>query len=345
MKINFYDTDSRKNTDPAYSTNMGSFGVVAAGFNHGLKEIGAYAEPDDADWVGICDGLNMGFKYKDKKPFILNVWDQINVLPNELVSAQKHYNPRVLGLSNQVTNLWQHYGIDCETVMPGCDTEYWHSVCPKNLDKFTFLFNSFANVRSGLDLALDAFPVAFGPKDPVRLIIKNTSTTQALEAQIVKLLSAGYDIQYYCQRIPFNQMRVMYSASHISLNVMRHSSWGLGIHESMACGTISIVGDFCPSNEIVDNQHSLYLKPIKQVDIFNTIPNLVHHYGLHNAYGNFSYIERPRFYEYDISQYAELMKKAYHCYEEVRQPMVRQYVKDNWTWKKSAERLVEVLND
>jgi hypothetical protein len=344
MKIHFYDTDPRKNTDPLYSTNMGSFGVVAAGFNKGLKEIGAYAEPDDADWVGICDGLNLGFKYKDKPSFILNVWDMINVLPEELVQIQGYHRPKMLGLSSQVTNLWRKYGVECNTVMPGCDSSFWEQSVSKN-DKFTFLFNSFANVRSGLDLAITSFVMAFPPEESVRLIIKSTLNSDYIKTYIQGYRDLGYDIEYIDERYSFEKIRDLYSQSHCSLNVMRHSSWGLNIHEACACNTICIVGDFCPSNEIVTKQQALFISPNKEVEIPTVVPNLIKEWGLHNAYGNFTYRETPRFYSYDYQEYADIMKKVYLCRDYYAMTNTRSFVEKDWTWRKSAERLMEVLSD
>lgn len=341
MKIHLFDTDNRKLTDPSYETNKGSFGVVAAGLNAGLKEIDAYSEPDDADFVGICDGLNLGFKYKNKKSFVINVWDMINVLPVELIQAQKQTGQRMLGLSNQITELWRKNGVKCDTVMPGCDTEFWKPTIPKN-EKFTFLFNSFANVRSGLDVALLAL-VQFETKTPIKFILKNTSNSPRLEKIVKDIQAGGFDLEYINERISFTEMRDIYSKSHVALNIHRHSSWGLPVHEAAACGCLPVVGDFCPSNEMgVD----LMVPPSQEVEIPHLLPRLTEFWGLHNAYGSFNYLETPKFHDYHPYDIWLVMRQLYLRWgSEFSKIDCRKQVVENWTWKKSAESLVAALKN
>lgn len=346
MKIHLLDTDPRQYTDPTYLSNMGSFSIVAHGFNSALKQIGAYAEADEADFVGICDGLNLGFKYKNKKSFIINVWDCINVLPNELIQTKVN-NPNLilLGLSNQITNLWQKSGFKCLTAMPGCDTKFWHQTEPKN-QEFTFFFNSFANIRSGLELAVEAFQLSFPlnySSQKVKLFITNTSSSPILQKYLdskKQYCNLSYQLG---KRISFNEMRTLYSQSHVSLNVMRHSSWGLNIHEAMACGCLPIIGNFCPSNEIVDNNHSIFLSPDRTMTIQH-VAFYLKAYGLHNAYGNnFTYKEEPLIYGYSVAEYAQKMKDAYYNWNQYKEIDYRQFVVENWSWEKAALNLINQL--
>ena len=340
MRIHVADLDPRQYSDPDYLTNCGSFAIVARELNQGLKEIGAYSEPDDADCVGICDGLNMGFKYKDKKSFVINVWDMINVLPEELVNAARYHKQTIFGLSNQVTDLWKRYGISCSTVMPGCNTNFWMPTSSKT-EQFTFLFNSFSNVRSGLDLALFSFCEAFHDDPDTKLIIKNTSSSIHLANMIQRIANDTHsNVSYIDQRMSFESIRYLYSCSHVSLNVMRHSSWGLNIHESAACGCLPVVGDFCPSNEM---EVGVFLKPTKAIPIDSILKELVG-LGLHDAYGNFSYREEPLFYDYDVDAYADLLKNIHRNWDAMSKLDFRPIIQRNWTWKKSAELLLKGLH-
>ena len=328
--------------DQSYPTNMGSFGVVAHNFNKALKAIGHYSDADNADWVGICDGLAIGSQYKNKHTFILHVWDCINSLPNVLVNNQRISNQKIVGLSNQISKLWNKYNVPCETVMPGCDTEFWRQTQEKNKE-FTFIFNSFGNVRSGLDLAICAFEKAFSNKKHVKLIIKNTGSSEKLKNIITKL-KEKCNIEFIDERITFSELRDLYSKSHCSLNVMRHSSWGLNIHEAAACGCIPIVGNFCPSNEIVNSEYALFLEPTGEIDIKQKSKELVDRFGLHNAYGNFEYNEAPRFYDYSVEQYSSLLSHVSQMTETYKLIETRKPIVDNWSWEKSAKRLIEVLS-
>lgn len=342
MKIHIYDTDPRFHSDPNYLKTMGSFGVVAHGFNSGLKEIGAYSEAPDCDWFGICDGLNLGFDYLDKKTFSLHVWDCINSLPTALINIQKNTNQKIVGLSSQVSSLWNKYGIDAKYVMPGCDTNFWHQTKPKN-ENITFLFNSFGNVRSGLDLALQAFYTAFNGRKDVKLIVKNINSSNKLK-QVISKYSCNANIELIDGRMTTDEMRDLYSVSHFTLNVMRHSSWGLNVHEAAACGCIPILGDFYPSCSMLSKDSALFLQPSGEVEIPEIVPYLVNEFGLHNAYGNLSYDEVPRIYEYSIDGYALLLRNAALMTKDSFKLIdPRKEVVQNWTWAKAAENLIKAL--
>jgi hypothetical protein len=345
MKIHLYDNDVRMSTDKNYFSNMGSFGIVVHGLNDGLKKIGHYSEPDDADFVGTIEGVGLNFKYKDKPSFIINVWDMINVIPNELLEVQKRTNQRILGLSNQVTNLWKKFGVEAHTVMPGIDLEFYKQSREKS-EKFTLIFDSFANVRSGFDLAILAFWEAFQKDlDKVRLIVKNTSDNPRFIRLIERAKNTGIDLLFINERISFEAMRDLYSQSYISLNVMRHSSWGLNIQMAAACGCLPIIGDFCPSNQM---DVGVLLSPCGEIYIDNVVPHLVEDRGLHNAYGNFSYSDYPRFFDYDVHLYGLMLRDIYEKWEgkggyreiDTRTPLLH----DKWTWENSAKKLVEALS-
>jgi len=349
MKINVFDTDPRKISEPeVHKTNMGSFGIVADLFNKGLKEIGCYAEPDEADYVGICDGINFAFKYKDKKPFLIHVWDMANVLPIELRIMQRSFNMKMVGLSNQVSNLWSKYGVECKTAMPGCDTSFYKPISQKDVvsfnkeeGKFTFLFESALNVRSGLDMAIEAFSMAFGDRKDVQLIIKAVNFNPLLEKWLNTFIEKGVNLKLISGRFSFSQMRELYNYADVTLHVYRHSSWGLGIHQAAACGSQVLVGDFCPSNEM----GAIHKITPKETKIIEILPKLVNELGLSNAYGPFNYDEDPTWYDYDLNDYAKKLLYLSENRDIFGGAALFQYdfISDKFSLKKCAEKLVEAL--
>jgi hypothetical protein len=110
-----------------------------------------------------------------------------------------------------------------------------------------------------------------------------------------------------------------------------------------ACNCLPILGDFCPSNEM---DVGLLLSPSREAYIGLVIPDLINKWGLHNAYGNFTYSEDPRFYDYDVITYAKLMRDVYDNWEnkyskiDTRIPLTT----EKWTWENSAQKLVEALS-
>lgn len=339
-KIYAVDTDPRQFSDPLYPTNIGSFSLVVLALNTSLKEMGLYSEPDQAKWVGISDGLNLNFKYKDKKPFIIHVWDMINVLPNELIEAQKRNNIKIIGLSKQVSELWAKYGIAAEYINIGTDTEFYKQSKPKN-EKFTILIDSFTNIRSGFDVNLQAFDLAFRGNKDVQLIIKNTSDSAKLERKIEEYKNRGNNIIYINKRVSFKEMRDLYSGSHILTSVMRHSSWGLSPHMAASCGCLTVVGNFCPSNDMAAN---LLVNPSREINIKDKAAELVNEWGLHDAYPkNFTYLEEPRFFDYSIEEFSCKLKEIYDNWETYKLIDTRKPIVENWDIKKSAAKLIKAL--
>lgn len=346
MKIHVFDTDPRRFTEPEkYEHNFGSFAAVARGINSGLKTINCYAEPDDADFVGVCDGLMMNFKYKDKKPFIIHVWDVIDQIPQEVIQSYLHFKPILLGLSDQVSQNWSNYGIKCETVEPGVDTNFWKQTLPKN-EKFTFLFNNFSNCRSGLDCALAAFEDLFfklNNEFDCKLIIKNTNGSAKLHESI-KSKQHYLPIEYINARMTIEEMRDLYSRSHVLLNTLRMSSWGLNSHEACAANCLPVMGNFSPSNRIVSNGIGLTV-PVYRIDL-NQKVKFLESIGFHNSYGNFTYDNSPEFYGYPPEQYSDTLHfiiNNYNHFASFNQQRIEK-LKHLWSWERSANMLVNALH-
>jgi len=345
MKIHLFDCDPRAKTDPTYPSTAGSFGVVSIEINKALQKIGHYSEPDDADFVGISDGLNLSWKYKNKPAFIIHVWDVINSLTHFHLAQYQQSRPRIFGLSNQVGQLWAKYGIECPTVHGGCNVNFWDKSRKYN-DKFTFLHVNFTNVRSGFDLLLRAFDLGFRGDPNVKLIVKNTEDNPKLR-EMIKSFNFG-NIEYLTGRKSFEEMRDLYSQSHCLVNVVRHSSLGLPLLEGAACRCLPVAGDFCPSNEMVMPEYGVLIKPSKAISIREKVPELVNTYGLTDCYGNLEHTEEPLFYDYNVEEYASKLVDIYKNWDSqysVRAAYARMAVIRKFNWTDSAAKLVEYLSD
>jgi glycosyltransferase involved in cell wall biosynthesis len=345
IKIHLLDTDPRKVTDAAnYPLNHGSFSEVMLNLNKALQELGCYAEPDDADFVGICDGLQVNFKYKDKPSFVINVWECLNTLPVPLLQMAQSQS-RIFGLSNQITNLWHKYGrIDVKTVYGGCDTEFWQQTKAKS-DVFTFLHVNSSNVRSGLDLSIAAFNKAFQGVRAVRLIIKDTNKSPKLEEIIRTYQQMGCRIEYISERLHSPAIRDLYSESHVCLNLLRATSFGMPLLECSACNCLCLTGDIPPTNELIKSDYGVLVPMKEEVGIPETAAFLTDTWGLLNCYPGFSYPEYPRFATYDVDKYADILFSIFENRENLSTIDTRTPIVKNWQWRAQAERLVEYLNE
>lgn len=346
MKVHVYDDDERQVTDPEnYALNHGSFAEVSINMNRALKRLGAYCDADNAEWVGMCASLNSGFKYKDKKSFILHVWEATSLPIFVWHHAQ---NQKIFGLSNQITKLWHRYNRpDVSTVYGGCDTEFWHQTKEKNANKFQFCHVNSSNIRSGLDLTIAAFSIAFKNNQNVKLIIKDTNP-QNNNSTLLKYIDTWrkhnrVDIEYISERKPMTWVRDLYSESHVTLNMLRATSFGMPLLECGACNSLCVTGDIEPTNELIKPEYGRLLRPSGMVKLSEIVPKLESSCGLLNCYGNFQHIEEPYIADFNIHEYAALLRDLYINWNLYSKIDTRTPIIENWSWDKQAKLLIEKL--
>lgn len=341
--IHLYEDDPRFISDWTFADNHGSFSVINYGINNELKKINKYSDLRDSEWVGIPSSLNFTQQFSGKKMFYITVWETINKLTNFHIDSLKGKNKILLGMSDQVSDLYKKEGIRCETLHCGCDTDFWKPTTVKN-KKFTFVHVNSSNVRSGLDLTVKAFHSAFQNNSDVQLIIKDTNENNSvLMNKIKEFQDKGSQIIYVSRRWTKQEVRDLYSSSHVGLNLLRMTSWGFPLHEMPACGTLTVTGDFSPTNVLVNKNYGILIKPSKEVDISEKLPELCNQWGLINCYGNFSYSEQPRFYDFDIEEYTSFLKNIYANWSIYQNLDLRSPIVNQWKWSDTVKNLIEIL--
>jgi hypothetical protein len=269
-------------------------------------------------------------------------------LPTFVYHNGRACQERIFGLSNQITALWHKYGkLDVRTVYGGCDTDFWFPTVPKNQQQFQFCHVNSTNIRSGIDLTVQAFALAFQGNRDVRLIVKDTNPQGAgspLAAQIqAHIKRFDVDIVYHTKRESMLWVRDLYSASHVTLNMLRATSFGMPLLECGACDSLCVTGDIAPTNELIRPHHGVLLPPKEMVPLRRIIPPLEATWGLLNCYGNFRHLEEPYVADFDVPEYAQLLQRIFkewatYATIDKRGPIVK-----DWSWDKSARTLKEQL--
>ena len=345
--IHVLDLDPRQYNDPAYLENHGSFSEVAIQINKSLKKIGYYADPDNAEYVGICDGLNIGFKYKDKKSFVISVWETTS-LPIFLAQTAKTTNQTIFGLSNQITRLWNKYGFpNVKTVYGGTDYEFWTpDINVEKFNQFTFLHINSSNVRSGLDLTIQSFALAFTGNKNVKLLIKDTNPQDKNSKLLSKInfykTKYNVDIEYISERFNVTQIRDLYRKTHVTLNLLRATSFGMPLLDCSSCGNLCVTGDIEPTNELINN-NGILIPFDSFVKLSEIVPYLCDEWGLLNCYGNFQHIEEPCIANFNVESYAKILLNIYKNWDKLSKLDIIAPIKTNWSWDNSAKNLVSHL--
>lgn len=341
MLINFYERDSRKN-DPDFEQTAGSFSIICHIIRDELRKLGYYTEnPEEADFVGIADCLSLNWKYPRKKSFIIAFLDNINTISHLQYEYYQKCKPILFSLNQHTADLYNKYDIDCKVIGPGINKDFWYQTKPKN-KIFTFFHNGYSNHRSGLEILIHAFEFAFKDNKNVQLVIKNTSDNKILEETIKEKQDKGVNIKYLNKRITHAEMRDLYSEAHVFCSIFRHSGHGIGIAEAGLCNCLVLTGDFDPSNKI--NQHGVLLKPRCEIPIYPHI-KMINSWGLSDTFGELSYFEEPRYYDYGVVEYSRLLKSIYLQWDSKYSKInSREKILEVWDARKSAENLVKYLD-
>lgn len=344
MKLTTVHNDLRFN-DSDFRETCGSFSVILFTLEKGLRELGYFTDKiDEADWVISADSLAVDFNIEGKRCVQINFQDLVNTIPLIAVNRKRN-NPylKLVSLNQHTADLWNKYNVPCNVIGPAIDCDYWKPTDCKNRDKFTYIFSSFSNIRSGLDLLLRAWNITFANDKKVQLIIKNTSDSIVLE-KYIKSINTG-NITYINKRLKFSQLRDLYSTCHVNVSVFRHSGHGLIIGESAALQNLNIVGDFDPSNKIADSRFARFLKPCAEIEINSIRESLVRNYGLTDTFAGLEWGAPPRFYDYNISDYGDLLRNVYENYEDYSQYNMHEAIKEKWNMIDSAKKLIKALQE
>lgn len=339
MKIHFYDDDKRA-SEPDYNKRMGSFGTVAYNINKTLKKLGHYAELQDAEWVGKCGSLDPQFKIAGKKSFYINVWETNNTLPNYLLYYAQGQN--MFGLCDKTTNLWRKYGFKAETIYGGCDTDFWYPTKEKNANIFTFGHVNHATVRSGLEVSLKAFALAFRNNPDVQFIVKDTSEFNDKLFAFIQSLQTN-NIKYINEFWTTDQIRDFYSENHTTVNLLRSTSFGMPLLECSACDSLCITGDVTPTNELVSKDFAKMIPSNGEINVYPFVEDVADKYGLKNYYGQFQYPEMPVFWNFDVSEVAQEFLEVYKNWDTYKKIDKRQPIIDKWKWEYTVENLIKQL--
>jgi hypothetical protein len=344
LKVHFLERDSRRN-DSDFKETMGSFSVINSILEKGLRKLGAYTDNIfDADAVGISDSLALNFLAPyEKLSFGIYFVDCINTLSDiQIRGAEENPDLLLFSINKHTADIFRKFGFECRVIGKGIDTDFWFKTKEKN-SKFTFIHSGFSNFRSGLDLLIKAYDMAFRGNNDVQLIIKNTSSSKKLEEKINEYINRGNNIIYINRRTTFSEMRDLYSQAHVGCNIFRHSAHGLPIIEMQYCECDVLVGDFDPSNKLM--LLGKKLKPKAEISIFEKMPELVDDWGLTNTFAGLTFPETPLFYDYNIEEYSELLKQAKEKYCPWTCNCNRAVLSSEFCYEHSAKKLLDEFHD
>lgn len=352
--IHLYEDDKRK-FDDDFALNHGSFSCIHLNLNRELKNLGFYSEEGQAKWHGFSTGLGLDFGNRNWNRFVIHVWET-NVLPQQFIDF-RHWTEnnfsspyRFFGLSKQISDVWTSYGFPTETIDIGVNENFYKPDADNRLKQFKyaelfktkkFIVTSLTalNFRSGFDALVEAI----GQLNPsqYRFIIKNTdSRDEGVRFVIENLKNTGFDIHYINERMNIFEIREFYLRSNLLCYNVLQTSAGLPLLEAAACGCPVITNDFCPTNiypSTLKNKVEISTIAKEKERLIRLLP-----YTFPEGWIDES---KALIYKVDIEDFVRNIEtirinsdyyKSQACGESF-------FVRKNWSWKKSAEKLKKLL--
>jgi len=235
-------------------------------------------------------------------------------------AANKNYD-LVVAISDWVGRVFHANGLkNVTTLHMGVDPEEFQPREKQTGGTFTFLWAGGTDKRHGWDLAIKAFKAAFSDNKNVKLLMKLDTNYPPIEESI-------NDPRIKIIRKNVKSMADIYHQADCLLFPVRGVGPGLIAMEAMACG-IPVIAPFGSGIK----EYGKYIYKIR----FNTV-RTTHHYKTDSM--------EPYWMEPELDHLVNTMRWLVNHPGEARKRGLEasDYIRTEWTWDKSAERLEYIL--
>lgn len=179
------------------------------------------------------------------------------------------------------------YGIERNriTIVPhGVDAKFFSSrASPEEIEKVEnrfkldkphrVLFLGHLTMGRGLDILLKAFKIIRSKRCDIILVLRIGLNFETL--RLINTLGVKDIIRFIGNPVYGNDLRALYQASNMFVNLHSMSAPSTAVLESLASGVPPIVYKFGVNREIVDRSTGVILETLDPVELANAIENLV----------------------------------------------------------------------
>lgn len=296
--------------------------------------------------VHITTGNEFIGRENFKKAFGFTLFET-NSLPKSWVQCCNKMDG-IIACSKFNVETFTHAGVKVpiEYVPLGVDTDFFRPNLPplENIPKkFTFLSIAQLSARKGAELVLRAFFETLANKKDTQLILrwyfKDSSSDEMIRIRdtitnIRKNVGIYHGDVYIISPVHFSLLNRLYNSVNVLVSPFRGEAWGLPIIEALSCEVPVIVTGW---GGVTD-----FVKPE-----FGTLLNykLVKVPENHTGWTQVAHIEGHYWAEPDYNHLKEAMLDCYYNYSYYKSKAIkgRIFLKENFTWKHSAEKLKKVL--
>jgi glycosyltransferase involved in cell wall biosynthesis len=322
----------------------------------GRTDVRLGGDGDAAADVGIDHDFSVRFGERvpaDRRRVAVRPWD-FGPYPSRWIDVvRQHYD-----------ELWVHSKWTVESAVAGgleptrvrriplgVDPDVMHPDGPRaDLglgDVIVFAFVGAAVRRKGIDLLLEAFRRAFGPRDPVALVIKDHTRDvfyrDQSHADVIRTAAndpALARILYIDTYMPPSELAALLRRADAFVLPYRSEGFACPVLEAMACGTPPVIPAFGACLDYCDRTTGI-LVPTREV----ALP--VGRTMQMNSLGFAEEIDRVHFCETSADQLAAALRATVEMPTETRLALGRAAAARarQWTWAASVETIVQGVKE
>jgi glycosyltransferase involved in cell wall biosynthesis len=214
--------------------------------------------------------------------------------------------------------------------------------------RFHFLFVGAAVRRKGVDILLRAYGEAFGPRDPVCLILKGHAGDLFYRGQ--HLSEAIHEfardprrpaLRYIDDHLPDDDLAALFRAADVGVFPYRAEGFAMPIVEAMACGLPCVVPRFGACLDYCTAENAFFVEarrirlPVCEEFVFN-------------SFGFKEHVDAVDFCEVPVSALAEALRAAYETgagERRARGERAARAAHARWTWAESVARIRQLLEE
>lgn len=314
-----------------------SSSIIIDRLNEGAKKVGLYDENGKIVYYSTtantngerCDAILCVYETSFPNPIIQNARGR------PLIGCSLHNLFFVDDIYPLNISAYCQLGVDSERFKP----------IPVRKDKFRFLAFCESNVRSGLDVVLQAFCDSF-PNGEAQLYIKDRGATEKFKAH-VQSFKRNSDIIHDTENTEsFDNVVKLYNSADYLVATARSSTWCMPVLEGMSCGVPAITVNYTgPSEYVKDDFNGLIVKHRLELMNQTHINSMVKDFGYrHHMFSTSQHLVPPYWAEPCLDDLSRIMSQVVDSHD--KYPYLSRNARataEQFTWERGAATLSTAL--
>lgn len=326
--------------NPFYSSSL-----IIAGLNGGAKEAGLYDENGKCvvysttanDYGYKADAIFCVYEASLPTPVLRNAAGR------PLIGCSLHNNFFITDVYPSDLAGFSQLGVDSSVFVPKDSSG--------KRDKVRFLCLAESNVRSGIDVLLEAFAEEFAGNNEVELYLKDRGATPMFQEWVKNFatLKKANIIHDTKNSESFDDVLALYHSSDYLVFVSRSTTWGMPMLEAMACGLPVITTPYAGAREyMADTFNGLAVEYTIKLVEDSLVASLEQRGYRNHMFSVSNHLSPPYWAEPDRDNLRAVLKASVMVINRGIYPALSRnaiITAKHYTWKRAAVNLSCTLSD